>query len=205
MAASNRRLGGGSPPGGAQQIAFGNAGGTAYTSSADFKFDDTTDTLTIKDFSIEGNANVVALAAAERSLSIGCAAGTASMHLVTNNTNRHELDFQGFLKTGRRFQLKKGADVASAGTLTLGGDGNVFHVTGTTTINHGTTTDWQAGSVVLLKFEASVQVTHNAGSPPADTVPFLLAGGANFSATAGDTLLLYYDGGAWREVARTVI
>lgn len=104
-----------------------------------------------------------------------------------------------------RFEFAKGADVASAGTVTLGADGNYFHITGTTTINYITVTNWQAGSVIILKFGGSLTVTHNAGSVPANTAAILLAGAANLSATADDTLTLVYDGTTWREVARTVI
>jgi hypothetical protein len=49
-----------------------------------------------------------------------------------------------------RVQGKKGADIASATTITLG-RGNYFHITGTTTISYITTTGWQPGSVVRLK------------------------------------------------------
>ena len=102
-------------------------------------------------------------------------------------------------------QWRKGSDVASASTLTPGSAANSFDVTGSTTIDYITTTGWQAGAVILLKFEASVTVTHNAGSVPGSTAAILLAGAANFSATADDTLLLLYDGANWREIARTVV
>lgn len=100
--------------------------------------------------------------------------------------------------------LGKGADVASATTITIA-DGNYVHITGTTTINHITTTSWPAGSFLILKFNASLTVTHNAGAPPANTAAILLSAASNFSATADDTLMLVYDGTTWREVARTVI
>lgn len=105
----------------------------------------------------------------------------------------------------RRHQDKTGANVASGTTITLGGDGNAFPITGTTTINHITTTDWQSGSLVTLFFSTAVTVTHNAGAPPGGTAPILLAGAANFSATANDTLTLRYDGTSWRQVASAAI
>lgn len=104
-----------------------------------------------------------------------------------------------------RLQGAKGTDVASADEITLGTDGNYFDITGTTTINHINNTDWQAGSVVILQFDASVTVTHNAGSPTGTEADILLAGAANFPATANDTLTLVYDGVTFRETARTVI
>lgn len=104
-----------------------------------------------------------------------------------------------------RLNLAKGADVASAGTLTLGTDGNTFGITGTTTINYITIANWQAGSIITLIFAASLTVTHNAGSVPAGTQAILLSGAGNLSATANDTLTLVNDGTTWREIARCVI
>ena len=104
-----------------------------------------------------------------------------------------------------RLQTHKGSDVASADEITLGTDGNYFDVTGTTTINHINNSGWQSGSVVVLQFDASVTVTHNAGSPVGSEASILLSGGGNFSATANDTLMLVYDGTTVREVARTAI
>ncbi len=104
-----------------------------------------------------------------------------------------------------RIQGSKGADVASLATITLGNDGNYFDITGTTTIDYITTTNWQAGSEITLQFDSSLTVTHNGGSPGGSSAAMRLAGAANFSATSGDTLTLIYDGTYWREKARTVI
>lgn len=114
------------------------------------------------------------------------------------------MTISGIKMTGR-LQGDQGADVASADEIALGTDGNYFDVTGTTTINHITKTGWQAGSVVVLQFDASVTVTHNAGSPAGTEASILLSGAGNFSATADDTLQLVYDGTTFREVSRTVI
>lgn len=94
-----------------------------------------------------------------------------------------------------RIQGKKGADVASAQNIAVGA-GNFFEITGTTQIDGMSVTGWQAGSEVTLMFTASLTVTHNSGS---GIQPFQLAGGASFSATAGDTLTVIYDGSYWRE------
>ncbi len=102
-----------------------------------------------------------------------------------------------------RFGQAKGANVASAGDLTLGADGNTFHITGTTTINAITTTNWQAGSEIILIFDASVTVKNNTAGG-ASTATMLLAGGADFSATANDVLKLVYDGTNFYEVSRSV-
>lgn len=104
-----------------------------------------------------------------------------------------------------RFQFGKGADVASATTITLGADGNVFALTGTTAVDYITTTNWQAGSLVILLFDTSITVGHNKGSAGAGAAKMLLAGAADLSATANDQLGLVYDGTLWREVFRTVV
>lgn len=102
-----------------------------------------------------------------------------------------------------RLKAAKGANVASAGDLTLGADGNTFHITGTTTINAITTTNWQAGSEIILIFDASVTVKNNTAGG-ASTAVMLLAGAADFAATANDVLKLVYDGTSWYEVSRSV-
>lgn len=97
----------------------------------------------------------------------------------------------------------KGTDIASASTVTLG-NGNFFTITGAVTINHITTTNWTLGSVVYLNFDSTPTVTDNAGAPPANTAPILLAGSANFVPTADSTLTLIRDSGEWRELSRAV-
>lgn len=105
----------------------------------------------------------------------------------------------------RRLVMSKGISVASAATITLGYDGNVFALTGTTAIDYITTTDWDVGAIVVLLFDTSITVNHNSGSAGAGAAKILLSGAANFSGTANDSLVLCWDGTAWREIARTVI
>lgn len=109
------------------------------------------------------------------------------------------------LITTGRLKTAKGADIASADEITLGAHGNYFDITGTTDINHINKTDWPAGSTVVLQFDASVTVNHNAGAPAGTEASILLAGAVPFNATASDTLQLTFDGATWREVSRTVI
>lgn len=104
--------------------------------------------------------------------------------------------------TSARHQYAKGADVASAGDITLGTDGNFFDITGVTTINTISSTAWAPGSVIFLQFDGSVTLANNTAGAGAR---LLLSGSANFAATADDTLTLIYDGTFWRELARTVI
>lgn len=102
-------------------------------------------------------------------------------------------------------QTAQGTDVASADEITLSEHGNYFDITGTTDINHITKTGWQAGSVVILQFDGSLDVVHDSGSPVGTEASILLSGAGDFSATADDTLQLVYDGTTFREVSRTVI
>lgn len=82
----------------------------------------------------------------------------------------------------------KGANRSSASTLTLGTDGNYFHVTGTTTI----TAISGAVSPVLLTFDGALQLTHNGTS-------LILPGAGNIQTSAGDTAIFVSEGGGnWR-------
>lgn len=80
---------------------------------------------------------------------------------------------------------QKGANVASAGTITLD-DGGFFHVTGTTTI---TDIDWTTatdGRGAWLEFDGSLTLTHNATT-------LVLPGGANITTEAGDRAYVVQD------------
>lgn len=103
----------------------------------------------------------------------------------------------------RRLGVKP-ADVASAGTITLG-QGNFVDVTGVVAISYITKTGWTSGSIIILQFDSAPTLTHNAGAPPAGTAALQLAGSVNFGASSGDTITLAFDGTFWREVARTII
>ena len=83
----------------------------------------------------------------------------------------------------------KGADVASAATLTLG-DGNYFDITGTTAITAIATKG--VGTVVKLHFDAALTLTHNA-------TDLVLPGGENITTAAGDEAeFVEYATGDWR-------
>jgi len=92
-----------------------------------------------------------------------------------------------------RSLLGGGAAVASATALPLP-TGNVFHVTGTTTITSITSTNFEAGVVITLIFDGVLTFT--------DGVNLKLAG--NFVTTADDTITLVYDGTNWYEIARSI-
>lgn len=91
----------------------------------------------------------------------------------------------------------KGADLASASSLTLGTDGNYFHVTGTTGIT--AISARIAGSVILLRFAGALTLTHNATS-------LILIGAANRTTAANDTAIFVSEGaGNWREISRNTV
>jgi hypothetical protein len=103
------------------------------------------------------------------------------------------------LMTSARFETCKGADVASANTLTLGTDGNVFGITGTTTINGITTANWQAGSRLTLILQNGITVTNASGTPGAGAVAIILRAAANLTTSKVYLLDLIYDGTNWRQ------
>lgn len=105
----------------------------------------------------------------------------------------------------KRFQGNMGETIASSGTITLT-QGNLFDITGTTTIDYITTTEWRNGSVICLKFLAgSITLTHDASTVPADTAAMFLDAASNGVFTAGSVLTLIYDGEYWREISRMII
>jgi hypothetical protein len=103
-----------------------------------------------------------------------------------------------------RFELKQGATIDSAGAsctsgdCTLGGDGNFFIVSNTTTVDGFATAGWQAGSVIHIMTSGSV--TFNDGGTVAGGYALMKLTG-NLSMTADDILTLIYDGTSWVEAA----
>ena len=103
----------------------------------------------------------------------------------------------------RSLKQIKGTDVASADSITLQADGNTFDVTGTTTINHITSTNWIVGSVMILHFDGAVTLTNNAGGLSGAECNILLSGDVNYTTSAGDILtLLLHDSTNWQEISR---
>lgn len=104
--------------------------------------------------------------------------------------------------TGGRVHFSKGADVASANDMTLGGGGISFDITGATQINTIATTSYQAGDIVILQFDGAPTVKNLTAGTGAQIE---LGGSVDFVASAGDELGLKYNGTYWREIFRTVI
>lgn len=90
----------------------------------------------------------------------------------------------------KQVRYSKGSDVASANALTLGTDGNIFDVTGTTAITSiGTLA---VGTTVKLHFDGILTLTHHA-------TDLILPSGANITTAAGDEAEFYeYAAGDWR-------
>jgi len=89
----------------------------------------------------------------------------------------------------------KGADVASGTSIALGTDGNVFDITGTTTIQ--TITAKQAGSLVILHFDGALTLTDDTGN--------LELQGSDITVAAEDEVMLKSDGTNWHRVASSVL
>lgn len=88
---------------------------------------------------------------------------------------------------------KQGADVASAAALAVNIDGNMFDVTGTTTIT--SINSKGVGTLIVLQFDGALTLTHHA-------TDMKLQGGQNRTTAAGDIIVLYeYASGDWREVS----
>lgn len=93
-----------------------------------------------------------------------------------DNINIAELDTVG-----------EGAALTAAATLTLGTDGNFFHVTGST----GITAISGTQAVAWLVFDSTPTLTHSGN--------LILWNSANYTAAAGDVLIFLNDGaGVWR-------
>ena len=84
----------------------------------------------------------------------------------------------------------KGADIASAATITPGTDGNYYDITGTVTVTAIAAVE--VGTLIKLHFDGALTLTHHATN-------LILPGGANITTAAGDEAELYeYGSGTWR-------
>lgn len=82
---------------------------------------------------------------------------------------------------------EKGSDVASAATISLG-EGNLFHITGTTTITDIDFATAKNGRGAWLIFDGALTLTHNATT-------LILPGAANITTAANDRAYVQTDSG----------
>src|SRR5262245_20096611 len=82
---------------------------------------------------------------------------------------------------------EKGSDVSSASTISLG-EGEYFHITGTTTITDIDFATAKDGRKAILVFDGVLTLTHNATT-------LILPTGANITTAAGDTCCVVQDAG----------
>lgn len=109
--------------------------------------------------------------------------------------NRFKIDMRD------RFNLFKGANVASAANLTFG-KGNYFDITGTATCTYVNKAGWKAGALLVLRFNGSLTVTNMGGSPPTGYAKLRLDGGANISATDKDIIAFIFDGTEFSQISK---
>lgn len=100
-----------------------------------------------------------------------------------------------------RFEMAQGAAVAAANNLTLGVDGNLFSITGSTQINAITIANWQAGSEIAFIFTGTPLLKNNTAGG-GGTAVLSLAGGVDYLAAAGDYIKFAYNGTVWKETTR---
>lgn len=130
-------------------------------------------------------------------------AGTKLVSVRNAASEKAYIDLNGgFITLGGMIQGRQGTDIASANNAAITITGNYFDVTGAVQINTLSTTGIQAGTVITLQFDGAPTVKHATAGTGAQ---FQLASASDFSATAGDTLTLVFDGTYWRETARTAI
>ena len=98
---------------------------------------------------------------------------------------------------------KWGTDIASVAigsAITLPGDGDKYHITGSLNLNYITYTGIQDGYEVQFMFRGAVDMVNNRGSVPANSYPIRLPGGSNFTTAVNHicTLTLDAGDGLWR-------
>ncbi len=138
-------------------------------------------TLVNSDQTADRNLTIPVLTGADTLATLG----VAQTFTATNT-------FADVIHTGRH-QEDKGTAEAAADAVTLDGDGNTYHITGTGTINHIIRTNWQPGSKITLIFDAAATVNHNTGGETGDEASIFLADATNRTMSANETLTLVLD------------
>jgi hypothetical protein len=100
-----------------------------------------------------------------------------------------------------RVQLIQGADIVAANDLTLGTDGNLFYVTGSTSIKRISTATWQDGISTWLSFAGTPTIEDNVASG-GGFAKVRLDGSANRAMIVDGLLNLVKVNGIWIENPR---
>lgn len=132
-------------------------------------------------------------------------AGATNNHLVDLKFDPNLVEAINDLGTGNFINWPSGSPtsaIASASAISIPFSGTLFQISGAVGMVTITAGNTYQGRVVTLRFQSNPVVNHKSASPGSNIV---LAGSANFNATAGDTLTLICDGTDWVEIARTVI
>ena len=162
----------------------------------------------IANASIKSSAGIaqskLTLSITNNEVNAGAAIAYSKLNLATSikNADISSAIFPSITGIGplvNNLQESKGADIASATTITLGTDGNYFDITGTTTIDFINNTNYQAGSRVTLQFDGIVTVTNAKSGATGAQANITLDAAADKTTAAGNTLTLTYDGSTWRE------
>lgn len=113
-------------------------------------------------------------------------------------------DHASVLIDSSRFSLARDpTPVASANNLILGYKGNLQTVSGSVQINAIKTFAWQPGAIIYIRFTGAPLVKNNTPGI-AGTAPLLLTGRVDFQASAGDLLVVQYDGTDFVEIGRSL-
>jgi hypothetical protein len=140
-------------------------------------------------------ASAAAAAASAASISLPSIGGNA-LKILRANSGATALEYKTIeellqsdtdLTMGGILRFKKGANVASANTIALGADGNVFNITGTTQIN--TITIHAAGTVAFLYFAGALTLSTSGN--------LKMPGSVNYTTAANDLAILVSDGTYW--------
>lgn len=178
---------------------------TSGTGAAQFRTVNDTGLVMLISISGSGVAGtVMSLNNASLAQIVAVASGMAIY--TTNNTaiviGTNTIEIAAFTSTqymtmSRRFEEKQGAAVATTvgGTVTFGGDGTLFQITGTDNIDTFLDTGWQDGSRVTVECEDTFTVEHGTGN-------ILLQGAVDFLMAGQDTLTLRKFDGSWYEETR---
>lgn len=107
--------------------------------------------------------------------------GTNNYALLTESGNTR---FRGPMQTAQ------GANVTAATTISFGSDGNLYPIVGTTAITLITTTGWEDGSVVYLKFNSAGATLTNNATASGLTANILMGSAGTYTSRANDIVCL---------------